>query len=174
MATMLKLAPEVKTALRRRFMETEGTRWVTELAARRGWEEANRRYLESKRAQGVREMAALMQDLGITGPVSRDDAFDLLETAVAIYLPEAVVRRTVADDGQVDLQIVVRECPTYACIERSAWHGVTVCDSWHRRQGWYQAMGVDAMDTIVGEKKWGDVACAAQVRPIAAPSRRSA
>lgn len=171
---MLKLTQEVKAGLRQRFTEEEDTCWVEELASRCGWEEANRRYLESARAQGIREMAALMRDLGIGGPASADEALDLVEAAVAIYLPEAVVRRTVADDGQVDLQIIVKECPAYACIERSDWRGVTACSSWHRRQGWYQAMDIDAFDTVEGEKKWGDVACVARVRPTLAAARESA
>ena len=115
-----------------------------------------------------------MQDLRFTAPVSISEALDLLEAAFAIYLPEAVVRRTVGDDGQVDLQILVRECPTYAAIERSRWHGVTACGSWHRRRGWYGALGIDASDEVESEKKWGDVACAARVRPILAPGRQSA
>ncbi len=168
MATVMRLTPEVRAALRRRFRGMEKTRWVTELAAQRGWKEANRRYLESMRKQGVQEMAALMEDLGIIGTVSTEEALELLETALAVFLPEAEVRRTTEDEGQPELRIVVKDCTTYARIERSAWHGVTACGSWHRRQGWYQALGVDALDTVVGEKKRGDIACTALVRLRAA------
>ncbi len=171
---MLKITPETMAGLRRRFTDEGGTRWVEEIASRCGWEEANRRYLEAARARGIREMAALMRDLGVTGPVSAEEALDLLEAAVAIYIPEALVRRAVRDDGQVDLQIIVRECPAYACMERSGWRGVTACSSWHRRQGWYQAMGIDAFDMVEGEKKWGDVACVARVRPAPAAVREPA
>ena len=76
---MLKLTQEVKAGLRQRFTEERNTHWVEDIASRCGWEEANRRYLESARAQGIREMAALMRDLGIGGPVSADEALDLLE-----------------------------------------------------------------------------------------------
>ena len=164
MVTAMRLTPEVKAVLRRRFRGMEETRWVAELAAQRGWKEANRRYLESMREQGVQEMAALMEDLGVSGTVSTEEALELLEAALAVYLPEAEARRTTDDAGQLALLIAVRDCPTYARIERSGWHGVTACGSWHRRQGWYQALGVDALDTVVGEKKWGDIACAALVR----------
>ena len=164
MVTAMRLTPEVKAVLRRRFRGMEETRWVAELAAQRGWKEANRRYLESMREQGVQEMAALMEDLGVSGTVSTEEALELLEAVLAVYLPEAEARRTTDDEGQLALLIAVRDCPTYARIERSGWHGVTACGSWHRRQGWYQALGVDALDTVVGEKKWGDIACAALVQ----------
>ncbi len=173
MAAGIRITPEVKAALRRRFRGMEETRWVTELAAQRGWKEANRCYLESMREQGVQEMAALMEDLGVSGIVSTEEALELLETALAVYLPEAEVRRTTDDEGQPELQIVVRDCPTYACIEQSGWRGVTACGSWHRRQGWYQALGVDALDTVVGEKKWGDIACASLVRLKVTPLEMS-
>lgn len=164
MTVVKEITPETKAALRRRFSALEDTRWVTELAAQRDWQEANRRYLESMREQGVREMAALMEDLGVRGTVSTEEALQLLELAFSVYLPEAQVRRTTDDEGQLALQICVRDCPTYAHIERSGWHGVTACGSWHRRRGWYQALGISALDSVVAEKKWGDVACAALVR----------
>ena len=164
MAVGMRITPEAKAALRHRFRGMEETRWVTELAAQRGWREANRCYLESMREQGVQEMAALMEDLGVSGTVSTEEALELLEAALAIYLPEAKMRRTTDDEGHLAFMIAVRDCPTYARIEQSGWHGVTACGSWHRRQGWYQALGVDALDTVVGEKKWGDIACAALVR----------
>ena len=119
MATAMRLTPEVKAALRRRFRGMEETGWVAELAAQRGWREANRRYLESMREQGVQEMAALMEDLGVSGTVSTEEALELLETALAVYLPEAEARRTTDDEGQLVLLIAVRDCPTYARIERS-------------------------------------------------------
>ena len=165
-----KLTPEVRAALRRRF-PAGSTQWVAELAAKRGWKEANRRYLESLRAQGLVEMSALMEDLGVTQGLSREDALELLESALAIYLPEARVERTTDDFGRPALRIEVRECPTYARFEEADWHGVTACGSWHRRQGWYEALGIKPSDTIVSEKKWGDVACAALVALPAPPSR---
>ena len=172
MTAVKKLTPEARAALRRHVPQAEGTRWVTDLAAKRGWEEANRSYLESTRAQGVEEMSALMEDLGISAVASREEALELLETALAVYLPEAQVERMTDDRGEPALRIGVRECPTYAASEASGWHGVTACSFWHRRQGWYQALGIDVMDTVVGEKKWGDVACAALVQlPAAAPGR---
>ena len=179
MTEVKRLTPEAKEALRRRFLETEETRWVTDLAARRGWREANRRYLESMREQGVREMAALMEELSVSGIVSSKDALELMETAFSIYLPEAEIERTTDDLGQPALAIRVENCPTYTRIERSDWHGVTACGSWHRRQGWYQALDINAADSVVGEKKWGDVACAALVSvppddaPVAMPSARA-
>ena len=165
MATSLTtLTPELKDDLRRRFSSTDDLRWVEELAARRGWEEANRSYLESMRERGFQEMSAVMEAAGVGGAVSREDAFQLVEAVLAVYLPEARATRTVDDAGDPVLAIEVQECPTFARIEQSGWHGVTACGSWHRRQGWYQALGMSVVDTVVGEKKWGDVACATLVK----------
>ena len=169
MTAVMKLTPEAKTALRRCLPGMEGTQWVSELASTHGWQEANRRYLASMREQGIREMLGLMEDLGISEVVSEEDALELLETAVTVYLPEADVRRTAGDGGMLALQITVKDCPTYARIEQAGWHGVTACGSWHRRQGWYQALGVNAVDSVVGEKKWGDIACMALVQ-LATPA----
>ncbi len=119
MAVGMRITPEAKAALRHRFRGMEETRWVTELAAQRGWREANRCYLESMREQGVQEMAALMEDLGVSGTVSTEEALELLEAALAIYRPEAEMRRTTDDEGQLAFMIAVRDCPTYARIEQS-------------------------------------------------------
>jgi hypothetical protein len=78
-------------------------------------------------------------------------------------MPEAEVKRVTDDFGELGLRIRVTECPTYARIERHDWHGVTACGAWHRRQGWYDALHVYAVDTVTIEKKWGDAACAAVV-----------
>ena len=164
MTSPIKLTPKAGEARRRRFSSTDGLRWVEELAARRGWEEANRSYLESMRERGFQEMSAQMEAAGVGGTVSREDAFQLLEAVLAVYLPEARAARTTDDAGDPVLTIEVQECPTFARIEQSGWHGVTACGSWHRRQGWYRALGVSVVDTVVGEKKWGDVACATLVK----------
>lgn len=172
-ALMMKLTHQAEETLRRRFPQEEDLRWVGELAAREGWSTANRRYLESKREQGVQEMSVLMDVLGLSGITSDEEALELLATAVSVYLPEAEVALVSDEVGRPGLLIRVKECPTYARIEASDWHGVTACGSWHRRQGWYQALGVNAVDIVVGEKKWGDVACAALVKfPGAAPGER--
>jgi len=170
-AAMKSLTPEVRSALRLRSSARDDTRWVLRLAVKSGWQEANRRYLEAMREQGVEEMSALMKDLGVEGSLSDDEALDVLEAAVAVYLPEAEVERSASERGLSALTIRVRDCPTYARIERSGWHGVTACGSWHRRKGWYQALGIYPADTVVGEKKWGDEACVALVE-LPRPTRR--
>ena len=167
MPTLANLTPEARAVLYHRF-PAPATQWVIELARERGWEEANRRYLEAMRARGFEEMSALMEDLGVGPPISHEDVLELLEAALAIYLPEARVERIADTGGHPALEIQVKECPTYARIEQAGWHGVTACGSWHRRQGWYQALGARAQDTVIAEKKWGDAACAALVELAAA------
>ena len=172
MPALAKLTPEARAVLYHRY-PAPATEWVSELARERGWEEANRRYLDSMRARGFEEMSTLMEDLGVGPPISDEDALELLEAALAIYLPEARAERIADEEGHLILEIYVTECPTYCQIEESEWHGVTACGSWHRRQGWYQALGLNARDTVTAEKKWGDPACAALVQLVSPPKENS-
>ena len=59
-----------------------------------------------------------MEDLGVSGTVSTEEALALLEAALAVYLPEAEMRRTIDAEGQLALLIAVRDCPTY-CPHRA-------------------------------------------------------
>ena len=57
-------------------------------------------------------MSALMEDLGVGPPISYEDALELLEAALAIYLPEARAERIADEEGHLVLEIYVTECPT--------------------------------------------------------------
>lgn len=169
-ATVGTLTVDERDALRERFSPSNDLRWVERIAAERGWEQANRSYLESMRQQGFEEMSALMKEAGAQSPLSPEEALQLVELALEVYQPAAKALRTVDEAGDAVLSIEVRECPVFARIEQAGWHGVTACGSCHRRQGWYQALGVQALDSVVGEKKWGDPACATLVKILAALS----
>lgn len=163
MMLLKELQPEIEQALRRRFPRGRLEQWATNLAAKRGWKEANRRFLEATRKRGVEEMTALLAAMDISEASSTKQAFDLIRLAHAVFLPEAQVDWTRGHRAQPVLRIRVRDCPTFACLEQSGWHGVTACSAWHRRSGWYQALGLRARDTVLAEKKWGDQACLALV-----------
>ncbi|OFW48852.1 MAG: hypothetical protein A2146_08015 [Actinobacteria bacterium RBG_16_67_10] len=153
-----------KEVLRSRFAAVNDTRWVLSLAAREGWEQANRAYLGAMRQRGAEEMAALMEGAGIGRPVSLDEACQLLEMALSFWASGTTVKRPTHRKGEAVLEIRVVNCPIYAQIEKTGWHGVTACGNWHRRRGWYQALGVVAEDTLLREKKWGYGACVARVK----------
>jgi len=159
------LPQETEDALRSKFGTTANSRWVLRVAAREGWREANRAYLAAMRERGAEEMAALMEAAGIGGPVSLDDACLLLETALSLWASGTTVKRhTPHRTGGTVLEIRVVNCPVYAELQRTGWHGVTACGNWHRRRGWYDALGIIAEDTLLREKKWGYGACVARVR----------
>ncbi len=107
--------------------------------------------------------------LAFQPPVSTADALDLLETAFELRgLRDgeggAVLRRT-----ESALVVAVQRCPVYERIERSGWRGVTACGSYHRRSGWYAAMGVSPEEELTGEQKWGGTQCSTVIRfPVAA------
>ncbi|HXH22347.1 MAG TPA: hypothetical protein VNN10_09975 [Dehalococcoidia bacterium] len=152
---------EVET-LRREFQLVEPTSWATDLAHRGRWQDANEAFLRQERERGRRDMEHLMAAAGVTRPVSPATAADLVAAAFKLYLPdeEAGSVERLSEDC---LRVAVRKCPVFQRIERNNWRGVTACGSWHRRQGWYEAMGIFATDSILSESKWGDEACEALI-----------
>ena len=165
MGAMKPLVQETKDVLRDKFTAVNDTRWVLSLAATEGWERANRSYLEAMRQRGGEEMAALMEAAGIGGPVPLDEAVELVEEALSLWAAGTKVKRLQHHKkGEAVLEIRVVNCPVYARLVKTGWHGVTACGNWHRRQGWYDALGVVAEDTLLREKKWGYGACVARVR----------
>jgi|FLYL01.1.fsa_nt_gi hypothetical protein len=167
-ALLTRITDEERNDLRQRFAGRDDRAWVSDLARREGWAEANRRYLEAVRERGEEEMASLMVAAGAMGPPAPDAALDLIALAHEVFVPEARVERETDEGGAPVLVVTLAECPTYAYLERTGWHGVTACSSWHRRQGWYDALGIEVEDSVVAEKKWGDVACVARIKLTAA------
>jgi hypothetical protein len=129
-----------------------------------GWLEVNRRYLQEERQRGERSMRALMTVLGVDSVQSVDDGLDLIELAVRVFTPPDGYKGTTVRTGTNEIRIVNPYCPIYRAIEERNWRGVTACPSWHLRRGWLDALDVDATDSVIGEKKWGDPACAAVIR----------
>ena len=164
MGAIRPLPQETEDALRSKFGTTANSRWVLRVAAREGWREANRAYLAAMCKRGAEEMAALMEAAGAGGPPSLDDACLLLETALSLWASGTKVKRHTDKTGGTVLEIRVVNCPIYAELQKTGWHGVTACGNWHRRRGWYDALGVIAEDTLLREKKWGYGACVARVR----------
>jgi hypothetical protein len=160
---VLPLLPETAARLRLAFPIEQDEGWISQLAHEHGWLEANRRFLAWHRQRGFEEMTALMNALGIKGPPSPRIAAELVALGYEVFmLPEgfqgSIERLT--DDS---IRINVAACPVFEKLERAHWHGVTACSSWHHRQGWYDAMGVDATDSQLAEEKWGDAACVCEV-----------
>ena len=105
----------------------------------------------------------MMSALGLKPPPPNRIAAELVALAYEVFmLPEGFegsIER-LSDDS---IRINVAVCPVFEKLERSHWTGVTACSSWHHRQGWYEAMGLDVTDTQVAEEKWGDAACVCEV-----------
>lgn len=168
MASLLeRLSPQVREELRARHPPESDESWVFRVAEASGWREANERYLANQRERGRAEMAALMAALAIPRVDSADLAAELIEAAYQLYMPPERYQGSVERVGQRVLNIRIVRCPTFQKIEEGSWHGVTACGSWHRRQGWYEAMGIQARDSLISEQKWGEEACAAQVELLA-------
>jgi hypothetical protein len=103
-----------------------------------------------------------MAATGVEKPVSPETAADLVTAAYQLYLPDDE-NGTVERLSEDCLRVAIRNCPVFQRIEKNNWRGVTACGSWHRRHGWYEAMGIFATDSILGESKWGDEACEALI-----------
>jgi hypothetical protein len=159
----LPLLTETKEKLRRAFPIEQDDQWVLDLAQAHGWEEANRKYLAWHRDRGAQEMGSLMGAMAIARPPSPRIAAELVALAYEVFmLPEGFA-------GSIDrlsddcIRISVERCPVFERIEQRHWKGITACSSFHHRQGWYDAIGLDAEDTIVAEEKWGDAGCVSEI-----------
>jgi hypothetical protein len=148
-----------RVSLEREFQTVEPTAWVVEIAHQKSWREANEAFLQKERAMGRVEMTDLMNALRIERPVSPSQAAGLVATAYRLFLGERTGDVELADEYTVKLRVC--DCPTFRRLEAGKWTGVTACSSWHRRRGWYDAMGAQPLDSVVAESKWGDEFCEA-------------
>jgi hypothetical protein len=162
-ALIQALTPEDRAALQREFSQVEPTSWVTDMARRRRWADANQAFLRHERERGAREMTDLMAALDARRPVSPAAAADLIAAAVELYGGNGDTEWCVERLDPECLRISVTNCPVIQRLESNNWRGVTACGSWHRRRGWYDAMGIYATDSILAESKWGDAACEALI-----------
>jgi hypothetical protein len=157
------LTEEQIRTLRARFPYHIPAEWVSRLALREGWEAANRAYLTAERKRSAAAMTHLMGELGMDRVHSPDEALDLMELAFRVFASSEDFGGTFERLPNSTMRVEVQRCPVYQALEDANWHTVTACPSWYRRRGWLDALGVVATDSLVGEKKWGDAACAAEI-----------
>lgn len=160
---VLPLLPETRERLRKAFPIDQDETWIRQIGRESGGLAANRTYLGWHRERGRQEMAALMAALGIKNRPSPRIATELVALGYEVFmLPEGFqgnIERLTDDT----IQISVAVCPLFEKFEANNWKGVTACSSWHHRQGWYDAMGAEATDSLLAEEKWGDAACVCEV-----------
>jgi hypothetical protein len=160
-ALVESLTETERTSLGREFRTQEPTGWVLEIAREKSWREANEAFLQSERAKGRDEMTHLLTTFGVKAPVSSEQAAGLVAAAIELFLEQSsgIGNFELRDPFTVRLRVC--DCPTYRRLEVAGWRGVTACSSWHRRGGWYDALGIRPQDSVVAESKWGDDACEA-------------
>jgi len=169
MGATKQLPQETLDALGGKFASANDNRWVVGVAARDGWLAANRAYLAAMRQRGAEEMAAIIDAAGVARPVALPEAVQLLKMALPLWACGTRVKPMACQKGSAALEIRVVNCPIYAQLQKTHWRGVTACGNWHRRQGWYDALGLIAEDTLLKEKKWGYGACVIRVKLRQAP-----
>ena len=152
-----------RSSLAREFQAAAPTGWVLEIARQKSWREANEAFLQMERNRGREEMTHLMQSFSITVPVRPAEAASLVAAALELFLGQSTERGDVELVDPQTVKLRVCECPTYRRLEATGWRGVTACSSWHRRHGWYDALGVKPQDSVLAESKWGDEACEALI-----------
>ncbi len=170
MAEQLTLSEAQVRTLRRRYPAAPDRSWVGKLAARRGWLEANVRYLQGEEKRSAAAMRALMRETGAGRVRSTGQALDLIELACEVFAPDGGFSGMVTRSSDHVLRIADLSCPVYREIESRGWLGVTACPSWHRRRGWLNALGVHASDSVLHDKKWGDAACVAMIEVRGGPA----
>lgn len=157
--SMPMLRDDVIRSLRSRHPYAPDTRPIIELARRRSWLEANISYLRGERRRAADAMRDLMHQVGIERVRSAAEATDLIALACRVFAPEGGFSGSLSRESDHTLRISAQPCPVYQAFERQRWCGVTACASWHRRRGWFDALGVLATDSIEAESMWGDPAC---------------
>lgn len=163
MTEPLTVREEQVRALRKRYPYALDSSWVGRLARERGWQEANALYLRSERKRSAAAMRDLMRETGVESVRSPGEALDLIALACEVFAPDGGFTGVVTRTSDTTLLIASPRCPVYSEIEAREWLGVTACPSWHRRRGWLDALRVQASDSVLQEKKWGDAACVAAI-----------
>ena len=161
---MNSLTEEQIATLRERYPYQLPAQWVSRLAARDGWQAANLSYLEAEQKRSAAAMHHLMDELGIQRVHSPEEALDLMELAFRVFASSGDFTGTIERSPEGVLHVEVQRCPVYQALEDADWRTVTACPSWYRRRGWLDALRVSATDSLLGEKKWGDVACISEIQ----------
>jgi len=170
MTTLVEeLSETERAALQKEFQAVQQTGWVVELAHTKDWRAANEAYLKRERTTGRAEMEHLLSALRIDQPPAAEEAADLIAAALALFLARDGTEGLIEREGPASVRVRICNCPTYRRIEAANWAGVTACGSWHRRLGWYDALGVYPRDTVLAESKWGDAACESVIEFDVAP-----
>jgi hypothetical protein len=130
-----------------------------ETVRERGWVDTNVAYLEGEKSRSAAAMRDLMRAVGVERVRSREEALDLVALACEVFAPDAGFTGAIRRRRDGTMTISVRECPVYQAMEDAGWLGMTACPSWHRRRGWFEALGVKATDSVIADKKWGTRAC---------------
>lgn len=159
----LRLSDEQIRGLRERHPYEKDLAWLTEFVQERGWAEANVRYLETERERAAGELRDLMTEAGIDRVHTTAEALDLIALACEVFVPEGGFSGTITRISDHIMRIEEPNCPVYREMESQDWHGVTACSGWYHRRGWLDALGVDAVDSVLRERKWGDPACVAVI-----------
>lgn len=162
-ACELTLSGQQMQDLRARHPFEPDLSWAPDVVRTRGWLDANVRYLEQERSRSTAAMRDLMRELGIDRPASPEQALDIFELAIEVFAPDERFAGTSERESPTTLRVTNQNCPVFEAMERQRWHGFTACPSWHRRRGWLNALGLIAHDSILRERKWGDVACEAVI-----------
>lgn len=147
--------------LRQEFQLAEPTAWVSAMAREKDWRAANEAFLEHERERGHKEMRDLMKALHMGAPSTPSQAANLVVAALSLFIgpdgPDDSIERL----GEATIRVRICDCPTIRRLEAAHWLGVTACGTWHRRHGWYEALGMQPEDSVIAESKWGDEACVA-------------
>lgn len=159
---VFSLPPETIERLRERFSWEEDEQFALRIAVDEGWLEGERRYLHWQRIRGRLEMRALMEALGIARIDAPDQAAGLFVMAYRVFMPPEVYHETVEREWDDRVRVVATGEAAEAS-RRMAWGGVVAGGTWHRRQGWYEAMGVVAEEGLPEGPDYIDPACIAEV-----------
>lgn len=159
---IFELAPEDSERLQKRFSRHDDEAFLSRVAIDEGWDEAVNRYYRWQRIRGRLEMEGLMATLRVSRGMSAACAASLFVLAYQVFMP-AETYLEAAERVWDDEARVVAAYNTAGAAPPSAWSSVIASATWHRRKGWYEAMGVDAIEALPEGPEFVDPALIAEV-----------
>jgi hypothetical protein len=159
---VLHTLPATTQARLRHMAQTgDDVAWPRAVARVHGQPLADGQHQAQQRAQGQREMAALVAATGLGPSLAPPQVRALLLAAVRLYLQTGPTAATAYDDPTEEdvLRLSTSRCPVYACGDAADAVGAVACGCLARLRGWEDALGVRIGPALALNRRWGDPAC---------------
>jgi len=122
------------------------------------WRDAAVDYFNAQRQAGHEEMQTLMELLGLQTPLTQSEVEGLVKLAVQCFLGLEPGDARLSEQATGVACLEVNDCPSYRRVLGEQ-GGITACNCFSRRAGWYEALQRPVRDDPEANRKWGDERC---------------